>query len=116
MLGVINAFRKHTAYRGSTCYEDVTGYDATVDVDFTGKGGDFAAWVGGHTHKDMYQLRDGILAICSASDSVVSLRNWEKNTADEQAFDIFTIDKSAHKIHITRIGRGDDREFTYDVF
>ena len=97
-------------------YEDIIGYDATISVDFTGKGGDFAAWVGGHTHKDMHQMRAGILAVCAASDSLVSAPNCKANTTDEQAFDIFTIDKAAHKIHITRIGRGADREFTYDVF
>ena len=116
LLGIINAFRKHTVFRGNNCYENITGYDAEVSVDFTGKGGDFAVWVGGHTHKDMHQLRDGILAVCSASDSVVSAHNWKEHTVDEQAFDIFTIDRSAHKIHITRIGRGEDREFTYEVF
>lgn len=116
LLGIIDAFRKHTAYQGSAHYEDITGYDATISVDFTGKGGDFAAWVGGHTHKDMHQLRAGILAVCVASDSLVSAPNCKANTTNEQAFDIFTIDKAAHKIHITCIGRGADREFTYDVF
>ena len=116
ILGILDAFRKHTAYRGSTHYEDITGYDAAISVDFTGKGGDFAVWVGGHTHKDQHLLQEGILTVCSASDSLVSVRDCKENTTDEQAFDIFTIDKSAHKIHITRIGRGADREFTYDVF
>ncbi len=116
MLGIIDAFRKHTAYQGSTHYEDITGYDGNISVDFTDKGGDFAVWVGGHTHKDQHLLQEGILTVCSASDSLVSVRDCKENTTDEQAFDIFTIDKSAHKIHITRIGRGADREFTYDVF
>ena len=116
LLGIINAFRKHTAFRGSTHYDEITGYDAAVSVDFTDKGGDFAIWVGGHWHKDLYQIRDGVIAISCESDSLVSVPNGEIGTTDEQAFDMFTIDKTAHKIHITRIGRGADREFTYDVF
>lgn len=116
MLGIINAFRKHTSFRGSSCYENLAGYDAQVDVDFAGKGGDFAIWVGGHTHKDMHQLQDGILTICTTTDSMVSTKIREESTPAEQAFDIFTIDKGNHKIRITRIGYGEDREFTYDVF
>ena len=114
MLGIIDAFRRHTAYRAETCYKDVAGYDAAVSVDFTGKGGNFAAWVGGHTHKDMHLLQNGVLTVCSTSDCLGIGKT--RQTATEQAFDIFTIDKSTHKIHITRIGAGDDREFTYDVF
>ena len=116
LLGIINAFRKHTAYQGNTHYEELTGYDAAVSVDFTDKGGDFAIWVGGHWHKDLCQLRDGVIAISCESDSLVSIPDGKIGTTDEQAFDIFTIDKTAHKIHITRIGRGTDREFAYDVF
>jgi len=117
VLGILDAFRRHTAYKAATCYEDVAGYDAAVSVDFTGKGGDFAAWVGGHTHKDAHLLQKGILTICSASDSMVSAKDTRgKGTVTEQAFDIFTIDKTARKIRITRIGFGDDRAFTYDVF
>lgn len=115
LLGIINAFRKHTAYQATTAYEDVGGFDATVNVDFTGRGGDFAAWVGGHRHKDDYELRDGILAICTLNDCIYG-PGREENTLTEQAFDVFTIDKNAHKLYVTRIGAGEDREFTYDVW
>ena len=76
--------------------------------------GDFAVWVGGHTHKDMHLLQNGVLTVCSAGDTLG--RGKVRQTDTEQAFDIFTIDKNAHKIYITRIGAGDDREFTYEVF
>ena len=117
ILGILNAFHRHTVYCADNRYEDVTGYDARVAVDFTGKGGDFAVWVGGHTHRDDARIPEGILVVCSTSDSMVSARGTrQENTVTEQAFDIFTIDKTAHKIYVTRIGAGDDREFTYDVF
>ena len=120
ILGLIDAFRKHTAYRGSTCYEDIVGYDARVEVDFTGKGGDFAAWVGGHTHRDDTLMADGVLTICTVNDSLhnskLSPFAHQAGTVTEQAFDIFTIDKKAHKLYVTRVGCGADREFSYDVF
>jgi len=117
ILGVIDAFRRHTAYEAGTHYADVAGYDARVAVDFTGKGGDFAVWVGGHTHRSGHLLQNGVLTVCSPSDSMVSARGLRlQNTPTEQAFDIFTVDKSAHKLYITRIGAGEDREFAYDAF
>ena len=120
VLEIINAFRKHTAYCGSTCYEDVTGYDAQVEVDFTGRGGDFAAWVGGHTHRDDSRVLSGVLTVCAINDSLhnsaLSPFKHQAGTITEQAFDIFTINKKEHKLYVTRIGCGEDREFTYDVF
>lgn len=120
VLEIINAFRKHTAYCGRTCYEDVTGYDAQVKVDFTGKGGDFAAWVGGHTHRDDSRVLSGVLTVCTINDSMhnsaLASCKHQAGTVTEQAFDIFTINKKEHKLYVTRIGCGEDREFTYDVF
>lgn len=120
VLGIIDAFRRHTAYRAETCYEDITGYDAAISVDFTGKGGDFAAWVGGHIHRDDFLLRDGVLIIGCLNDSMHNAAQspfaHKAGTVTEQAFDIFTIHKNTHKLHITRIGCGEDREFTYEVF
>ena len=120
LLEIINAFRKHTAYRGSTRYADITDYDACVEVDFTGQGGDFAAWVGGHTHRDDSLTLDGVLTVCSINDSMhnsaLSPFKHRAGTVTEQAFDIFTINKKEHKLYVTRIGCGEDREFIYDVF
>jgi len=120
ILGLINAFRKHTAYQGSTCYEDISGYDAQVEVDFTGKGGDFAAWVGGHGHRDEHAVQEGVLTVCTLNDSLhnSSLSEFKHtaNTITEQAFDIFTVNKKTHTIYATRIGCGEDREFTYEVY
>ena len=120
MLGIIDAFRRHTAYRAETCYKDVAGYDAAISVDFSGKGGNFAAWVGGHWHRDDSRIWDGVLTIASVNDSMhnsaLSPFMHKPETITEQAFDIFTINKKEHKLYATRIGAGEDREFTYDVF
>lgn len=120
MLDIINAFRKHTSFSGSRTYDEIAGYDAQVDVDFTGKGGDFAVWVGGHMHQDIGEYTDGILRVSTLNDS---LHNSSKSsfrhvpsTITEQAIDVFTINKKEHKLYATRIGCGEDREFTYEVF
>ena len=120
VLGLINAFRKHTAYKESSHYDHITGYNAEVEADFTGKGGDFAAWVGGHIHRDDSRIWDGVLTVGSLNDSLHNAAQspfvHKAGTVTEQAFDIFTINKQEHKLYATRIGCGEDREFTYDVF
>jgi len=110
VLGLIDAFRKHTVYKGTSDCAD-PAYNASVCADFTGRGGDFAVWVGGHTHRDMVQNEDGILCLTTASDSFNDI-----GTTDEQCFDIFTVNKGTHTVEVTRIGRGEDRAFSYDVF
>ena len=120
MLAVINAYRKHTSFTGSRKYDDIVGYDADIRVDFTGKGGDFAIWVGGHMHQDIAEYTDGVLRVSTLNDSMhnSSGSNFKHvlGTTTEQAMDIFTINKKEHKIYATRIGCGEDREFTYEVF
>ena len=110
VLGLLDAFRKHTVYEGSgSCGEP--DWAASVRADFTGGGGNFAVWVGGHTHRDMEQNENGILLLTTASDSFNDIGN-----TDEQCFDIFTVNTRTHRICTTRIGRGKDRSFAYDVF
>ena len=120
ILGLINAFRKHTAYKASTHFDNIAGYDAQVEADFTGKGGDFAAWVGGHWHRDEHRICDGVLTISSNNDSLHNSADspfvHKERTNTEQSFDIFTINKKEHKLYVTKIGCGEDREFTYEVF
>ena len=111
ILGIIDAFRKHTDFTGSTAYQEIPLYSAAISVDFTGRGGDFAAWVGGHSHRNLDERHNGILLMTSDSDSFNEIGN-----VNEQVFDIFTINKQEHKLYITRIGAGEDREFTYEIF
>lgn len=111
IYGIINAYRKHTKYEYIVSHEDDHQYDVKGCADFTGACGEFAAWVGGHTHNDITQYNEGILCLSSMSDSFNDIGN-----IDEQSFDIFTVNKKEHKIYATRIGRGEDREFGYEVF
>jgi hypothetical protein len=117
MMKVINAFQKHTSYAGKSEHENPL-FNAEVAVDFTGKGGNFVAWLGGHRHKDHINVLDGITFVDVTTDA--SYENYMKlgkrGKIDEHAFDVFTIDTKAHKVSITRIGGGEDREFEYEVF
>ncbi len=121
LVEIINAFKKHTSYEGDTKYEgEQAHYCANISVDYTGRGGNFAVWVGGHSHCDKDMVYDGILSVATVNDG---MHNSESNpfkhvegTTTEQAFDIYTIDKKNHKLYVTRIGCGEDREFEYEVF
>ena len=63
---------------------------------------------------------DGMLSTATLNDSIHNAEGSPykhvKGTDTEQAFDIFTVDKNAHKIYATRIGCGENREFEYEVF
>lgn len=119
MRGIVDAFRKHTTYQGESHNED-SAFDVKVDVDFTGKGGNFVAWLGGHTHRDVILDCGGIVCVETTTDSK---QNKEMNKIDTfmysehaQAFDVFTISPNEKKVYITRIGIGENREFTYETF
>lgn len=114
MLGIINAFRKHTAYKGEGSHANPI-FKVSADVDFTGKGGNFIAWLGGHTHRDAISLEEGVVCISTQSDCAQAAAHI-KGTDTEQAFDIFTICPDEKKVYVTRIGEGPDREFTYETF
>ena len=119
-LGIVDAFRRHKKYEGKNIDEKRPFYNAQISVDFTGRGGNFAVWVGGHTHADAAKYCDGMLSTATLNDSIHNAEGSPykhvKGTDTEQAFDIFTVDKNAHKIYATRIGCGENREFEYEVF
>ncbi len=121
IMNIINAFRKHTSFEGEELYDDERAhFSSRISVDYTGRGGDFAVWVGGHTHYDCDLVLDGILSVATLNDGMhnsnANPTPHECESFREQAFDIYTIDKENHKLYITRIGAGNDREFEYEVF
>ncbi|MBE6651294.1 MAG: metallophosphoesterase [Ruminococcaceae bacterium] len=121
IVKILNAFKKHTKFEGEELYEGQQAHFSTkISVDYTGRGGNFAVWVGGHTHWDYDLVLDGVLSVATLNDGMHnSDRNptpHEAGTTNEQAFDIYTIDKTNHKLYVTRIGAGNDREFEYEVF
>ena len=120
ILNVLDAFRRHTTYEGSASYNDKPYYNVDVKADFTNRGGNVAVWVCGHTHTDTASYKNGILVTTTLNDSIhntdVKLALHTKGTTSEQAIDIFTIDKNAHKVYVTRVGCGENRELDYEVF
>ena len=79
----------------------------------------------GHVHDDMYttvtnENGGSLLIISTTTDSYASNNaaaeppyTMTLNTDTEQAFDIVQIDLTNKKIYMTRVGAGNDREFTY---
>ncbi|MBQ7898115.1 MAG: metallophosphoesterase [Clostridia bacterium] len=120
ILGILDAFRRHEAYEGEAVHQDKPYYNVKIKADFKGRGGDFAVWATGHTHYDKAQYNNDILVTATANDSMHNSANWEffhvKGTHTEQVIDFFTVDKKAHKVYITRVGAGEDREYDYKVF
>lgn len=75
-----------------------------------------AALIVGHKHKDFnVQVGGNLLVIGSQCDIYrqSSGADMTAGTDSEQAIDVFQIDTEARKIYITRLGAGNDREFTY---
>lgn len=81
------------------------------------------AWIGGHQHADWcYVYRDVLAISCLQSGFWTNEQSQDgttyahtQGTADESAFSIFTVDKAAGKIYLTRFGLGTDREFNYNT-
>ena len=83
-------------------------------VDFTGKGGNVAAWLGGHIHRDESGMENGVLCIDTTTDAAFAGRHSQKKgTINEQAFDVFVFDSKQRKCNAVRFGAGEDREFSY---
>ena len=120
LLEIFDAFRQHKSFKGERIYEDKPYYNAKADVDFTNRGGNFAVWATGHTHYDKGEYKNGILVTATANDSMHNSATWSffhvKGTPTEQVIDFFTVDKKAHKVYITRVGAGENREFEYKVY
>ncbi len=118
ILGLIDAFRKGEKFEASNTFP-IEGYNAKITADYTERGGEFAVWVSGHTHYDNAVVTDGTLCTATISDwhhqSARLTFKREEGTITEQAFDVFTIDPARHKIRVTRIGAGEDREFDYST-
>lgn len=70
----------------------------------------------GHTHADALFKYNGINIIattCDAYKSEFGDLSRNKNDISEQAFDVVNIDTKNRHVYLTRIGAGNDRDFTY---
>ncbi len=121
VLDILDAFRRHTSCNIiDKCAGLPWNNNLEISADFNSRGGNVICWVGGHLHYDTIEKHNGIPVISVQNDSLLNSKNsqytHERGTVSEQAFDIFTVDKSINKVYITRIGCGEDREFEYDTF
>lgn len=117
VMDILGAFKAKTSYTNTVVNNN--DFDVTINADFTGKGGDVIALVCGHTHNDyILKWNNDIQVVTTLNDGyhftgVGDAPEKVAGTTTEQAFDIFTVDKSTRTVNITRIGAGSDRSFIY---
>lgn len=101
------------ALKNKTAYE----YNGQT-YDYSGKNVDVICAITGHRHVDGHVVSaGGTLVIATTSDTPneasISTLTRTRNTTTESAFDVVQIDKAGRKVYLTRIGAGEDREFSY---
>ena len=106
------------AFKSGTTYT----YNAEHSYDYTSQGAmEVICAVVGHWHADRSAVVDGIQVIATmqtagggdepADGGTTYAKVW--GTADETAYDIFTINRDTKTINTTRFGVGADRSWTY---
>ena len=118
-IAILNAFKNGT----SVNINDTSNPDFTItglQADYSKQGqGTLIAVVNGHLHRDDQDtsILNGtpIIEVTTSASFVSSVVNDSKqrNTNDEDAWDIISINTKERKIHCYRFGRGNDRDFTY---
>ena len=120
MFNIFKAFNEKSSYSFSRTNSD---FDCDVSCDFSAAEQNLICRISGHTHADRHVTYDGILYISTMQAGTNAVGNEVatdgntyvkvSGTADETAFDVFTIDKDSRKIYATRYGAGVSREFSY---
>lgn len=118
-IAILNAFKNGT----SVNINDTSNPDFAItglQVDYSAQGqGTLIAVVNGHLHRDDQDtsVLNGtpIIEVTTSASFVSSVVNDSKqrNTKDEDAWDLISINTKERKIHCYRFGRGSDRDFTY---
>lgn len=118
-IAILNAFKNGT----SVNINDTSNPDFAItglQVDYSAQGqGTLIAVVNGHLHRDDQDtsVLNGtpIIEVTTSASFVSNVVNDSKqrNTNDEDAWDIISINTKERKIHCYRFGRGSDRDFTY---
>ncbi len=116
--GVINAFKKGEKFSGEVKSPVHSYLNGKVEVDFTGKGGNFIGWLAGHEHRDDMLIDEiGVTHLVIATDSTMlgcASNVFHIGHSDsEHSIDVFTVNKKERSVYVTRVGWGQDRKFTY---
>lgn len=113
VLGILNAFKNATSYSYSNNTED---FKINLNCEFTSVG-TIVGVFSGHIHYDCLIKKDGINHISINCDYMNKWIDSQPdrifNTTSQFCFDVITIDTQVKKCNITRVGVGDNREFTY---
>lgn len=120
MYQIFQAFRNRTTYESTRTDGD---FPHSVSCDFTNAKQELICRISGHTHKDWNITYAGVLYISTLSSGPNGVGTgtsmdgvkYDKvdGTADESAFDFFTVDKENRSIYATRYGVGIDRVFEW---
>lgn len=114
LKGIIKAFENKSTYNGSY-YGKYDWQNINISVDFRSSKGGIIAIFHGHVHKDAIDTESFVvpyIGITSASGHD-RREGGEIGTVEETAIDIVTIDKKNRKIHLTRLGVGENRTVNY---
>ncbi len=82
---------------------------------FAGAKGTFVGMFNGHEHEDVVTKLDGFNVFITDCDSVTSSGDFARdiNTVSEQSFNVVTVNAAEGKVYITKIGAGENLEFTF---
>lgn len=118
-IAILNAFKNGI----SVNINDTSNPDFTItglQADYGEQGqGTLIAIVNGHLHHDDQDtsILNGtpIIEVTTSASFVSSVvdDSKQRNTNDEDAWDIISINTTERKIHCYRFGRGSDRDYTY---
>lgn len=105
---ILESFKSRTNF--STTYKGVS-----LSGNFSNTTNTLICHISGHEHADGNSVDSGVLSIVTTCDALYQDDGYGgiAGTITEQAFDVFSINYDTGKINATRIGRGNDREWTY---
>lgn len=104
LISVLQAFVNGTSV-------SLTSKGVSISADYSTQGaGKIAGYIHGDDHEDNYNNSSGYNVIGVTRGFAYPT---EYNTVNQYAFDIFTIDTSLQKIWATRVGRGENRSWSY---
>lgn len=113
LIGLINAIQNSESF---TLKDQNRELPIDISADYTNQGNiKVIAFISGHVHEDGQMIFNGINCIetmCSWCNTIQRPTRLP-NTPDEDAQDLFSVDRDKSKIFIYRFGYGINREFTY---
>ena len=87
----------------------------TITKDFSNTTNTFVMCLSGHCHRDDSETSDNVLSITTTCDAYYGDdgQGAARGTTTEQAFDIFFVDFDTKTVSTVRIGRGNNRSWSY---